>query len=157
MIMAAKKSYQLRPGDRAWFGIVQQIEHQPGEDFTYVTYTASNSLNPEFTVTRPYPDEMTHEVESPLRNKGNKEGTIMHSTVFDGEGEGYLVHYNGSFDGDMIVTVPADAVTTGTFDLDTRGVRLPFGLMKEIVAAWKRNQLVSDLEDADADAILKEW
>lgn len=61
--MNTKKSYELRPGDEAWFGRVIMIEHRPGKTVTYVTYHPKDSVESSRQITREYPDDMDHVVK----------------------------------------------------------------------------------------------
>lgn len=75
----------------------------------------------------------------------------MHTTVIQDR----AVQHNGDFRGDVTIAVSTDEIGINPFG--GADVTLPFELLKKIVAEWKRNQLISELEDAETDAILKDW
>lgn len=84
----------------------------------------------------------------------------MHTTkVTDDEGNEWYCHYNGDFSGSVQFVLPGPDFVLERPMSDRLGPRIeiPFEVLKEIVAKWKRDEAISKLEDASPDDILKRF
>lgn len=62
------------------------------------------------------------------------------------EYEGYTIHYNGGFDGDVHIIEPGGGAVMK--------LKLPFSVLRDFVADYVRDTRISCLEDADSDELL---
>lgn len=71
----------------------------------------------------------------------------MYSMTVESEGVVYLVHHEGDYSGDVLICMSGD-----------REVRLPFEVLKAVVAEYVRSHETSLLEQASVDDLLHhEW
>lgn len=76
----------------------------------------------------------------------------MHSSDFEVDGNYYRAHHNGDFSGDVIIELRQEQI--GATGSGGATVCVPFDLLKAIVAAWVRSELIARLEDASDDDLL---
>jgi hypothetical protein len=82
-------------------------------------------------------------------------GTGMDSeTAYDTED--FTVHHNGDYSGDVWITVEGSRLEDlGEVEPGVHHhiVKIPFDVMKELVANWARANIISDYEQMSADEI----
>ena len=78
----------------------------------------------------------------------------MYTSDFKIEGDYYRAHHNGDFSGDVIIELREEEIEPIQPVNGSLLVRIPFDLLKSIVAKWARNALISHLENVDDDELL---
>lgn len=88
----------------------------------------------------------------PLRSSNRGDG-LMHSTHFDIDEFHYDVHHNGDYSGDVIISKRPAEYDMETWPKDVEEIRVPFEVLRDLVANKVRSDAVALLEDMSADEI----
>lgn len=84
----------------------------------------------------------------------------MHTTQLP---SGSLAHHNGDFSGDVEFVIDTRGWTDEHLDESLRNetdkvhVWIPFEDLLHLVASWKRDRVVAEVEEATTEQILLEW
>jgi hypothetical protein len=74
--------------------------------------------------------------------------------------QAFTCHHNGDMSGDITITARAGTLqyslnhATGQFGPEDE-IKIPFEVMKQLVANWIRNEEIAELEQMSPDRILK--
>jgi hypothetical protein len=83
----------------------------------------------------------------------------MHTTQLP---SGNLAHHNGDFSGEVQFVIDTKGYSDEHLDelkaeTDKIYVWIPFDDLVHLVASWKRDRIVAEVEQADSEQIMMDW